>query len=116
MRRFFRNTTGFCLAALLCASSVYAASFDPLPPPVRRMFVRIGPPPLPPAPVLVKHHGKPKRGYVYRPGYYQWSGRHYVWVPAAYVVPPRPHAYWVPGHWVPAGPRGGYWFSAHWGW
>ena len=61
-----------------------------------RVYVRIGPPP--------PHHevvvAAPGPGYVWVPGYYQWSGTAYVWAPGRYVRPPRVGAVWVAPHWV----------------
>jgi hypothetical protein len=58
-----------------------------------QIVVRIGPPPPP------RHEFVPVApgpGYVLVPGFHQYDGRAYVWVPGHYVVAPRPHARWVP--------------------
>lgn len=67
----------------------------------------------PPAPI-VEHPGPaPHPGWVWQGGYHRWDGAHYVWVPGAYVEPPRPHAHWVAGHWAHRG-GGWVWIDGHW--
>ena len=34
------------------------------------------------------------------PGYWQWSGRGWVWVPGSWQLPPSPTLVWRPAHWV----------------
>lgn len=51
--------------------------------------------------------------YVWTPGYWNWNGSRYVWVPGVYVTALHPGASWIPGHWV-AGPRGAVWVGGHW--
>jgi hypothetical protein len=72
---------------LLSAASVSADT---------RVYVRVGPPPPRHEAVVVA----PGPGYVWVPGYYQWSGTAYVWAPGRYVHPPRVGAVWVAPHWV----------------
>src|SRR5262245_11215250 len=74
-----------------------------------RVYVRIAPP----APVVETVVAAPRAGYVWRPGYYRWTGSAYAWVGGRYVAPPRPHAVWVPGHWALA-PRGWFWIGGTW--
>jgi hypothetical protein len=50
---------------------------------------------------------------VWQSGYHRWDGHRYVWVPGAYVAPPRPHAFWVPGRWVHTR-HGWMWREGHW--
>lgn len=73
------------------------------------VIVRVGPPvarfervPVAPAP-----------GYVWRAGYWRWTGARYVWVGGAYLAAPYPRAAWIPGHWV-GGPRGWVWIDGRW--
>lgn len=73
------------------------------------VVVRVGPPraivePVPVAPAV---------GYAWRPGYWSWNGRRYVWVQGAYVAPPRPGVVWVPGYWAHR-PRGWVWVEGRW--
>src|SRR5262245_8296114 len=50
-----------------------------------RVYVRIAPP----APVAETVVAAPRAGYVWRPGFYRWTGSAYVWVTGRYVAPPR---------------------------
>ncbi|HXB62186.1 MAG TPA: hypothetical protein VNU94_04970 [Acidobacteriaceae bacterium] len=77
-----------------------------------QVVVRIGPPP--PRPVEVVPAPPPEHAdWVWQPGYHQWDGNQYVWVPGHYEQPPHPHARWVPGHWSHR--NGGYvWIDGHW--
>ena len=76
-----------------------------------QVVVRIGPPAhphevIPPPP---HEHGD----WAWHAGYHRWDGQRYVWVPGAYVAPPRPHAHWIPGHWDHR--HGGYvWVEGRW--
>lgn len=54
----------------------------------------------PPRPLVEPRLAAPGPGYVWTPGYHRWDGHAYVWVPGAWVLPPRPHAVWVPHRWV----------------
>lgn len=68
------------------------------------VVVRIAPPRA-----IVEHPVRaPGAGYVWTSGYHRWDGGRYVWVPGAWVRPPRPHARWERAHWVHRG--GGYVF------
>jgi hypothetical protein len=67
----------------------------------------------PPAPVVEVAPAPPAPGYVWQPGYWNWNGVQYVWVPGVYVVPPYAHAVWVPGSWVRHG-GGWVWGPGHW--
>lgn len=72
-------------------------------------YVRVGPP----AP-LVERPGPPLHpGWAWRAGYHRWDGTRYVWVPGAWVAPPRPRAVWIQGHWVRR-PRGWVFIRGHW--
>jgi WXXGXW repeat (2 copies) len=61
-----------------------------------QVVVRIGPP----RPVIERPVPRPGRGFVWVPGYHRWNGTAYVWIPGAWVRPPRPHAVWVRPRWV----------------
>jgi hypothetical protein len=71
--------------------------------------IRMGPPP----PVAERPGPPPERGLVWIPGYHQWSGAHYVWMPGHYMHPPHPGAHWIAHHWVH---RHGEWvlIEGHW--
>ena len=92
------------IAGALTASSASAST---------RIFVQIGPPAPVYAPVVVAPPA-PHYGYLWRPGYYAWTGVTYVWVPGAWVAPPYRGAVWVPGRWTRQ-PRGWFWVSGYWG-
>lgn len=73
-----------------------------------------------PAPVIV-HRAPPPRivervmaapgpGYVWLPGRYSWQGQ-WVWIPGAWVMPPRSDARWVDGVWNPQTQQ---WIDGHW--
>ena len=67
----------------------------------------------PPRPVFEAHLVRPGPSYVWIDGYQRWNGARYVWVPGAWVVPPRPHAHWVEPRYVH---RHGGWvyLAGHW--
>ena len=90
------------IAGALTASSASAST---------RIFVQIGPPAPVYAPVVVAPPA-PHYGYLWRPGYYAWTGVTYVWVPGAWVAPPYRGAVWVPGRWTRQ-PRGWFWVSGY---
>lgn len=78
-----------------------------------RTIVVRNPPPMP-RPVRVGVVGyAPGPNYVWVDGYHDWRGNRYVWVPGAWVRPPRAKAVWAPGRFTP---RGGnhVWISGHW--
>lgn len=94
--------------ALLFAA---AALMLPAAPALARMAVVVGI--APPAPVVEPVPGPSAPGYVWRSGYWQWTGVRYVWVPGVYVLAPRPGLVWAPGHWVAR--RGGWvWVGGYW--
>jgi hypothetical protein len=78
---------GVLLATMLsaCVSS----------PPRGRAVVDVDVRPPPPRIVVVP---APRRGYVWAPGHWRWSGRHHVWVDGRWVRE-RPGWRWVPAHW-----------------
>lgn len=93
-----------CVAVCLATGAVAAhAQGYPLQPPPPAPY-EVAPPPPPPS-----------RAYmVWRPGFWRWNGRTYVWVPGRYVRAPRPGAVWLPGHWVARHHRW-VWVPGHWG-
>jgi type IV secretory pathway VirB2 component (pilin) len=78
-------------------------------PPVARVVVPVRPPVTRVAVVPTSVVA----GYVWRPGYWSWTGTRYVWVAGVYVASPYPGASWVPGRWVP-GTSGWVWLDGHW--
>jgi WXXGXW repeat (2 copies) len=71
-------------------------------------YARVPLPPPPPGAVYARGYA-PGPGYVYRDGYYNWSGRSYVWIGGGWVLPPRPRAVWIAPGWHGRRWRGGYW-------
>ncbi len=45
----------------------------------------------------------PEEGYLWTPGYWNWSAAGYYWVRGAWVLPPRMAVLWTPGYWGYAG-------------
>ena len=45
-----------------------------------------------------------RSGYVWAPGYYNWSGHRHVWVNGHYIRERREH-HWVPDRWEQRGER-----------
>jgi hypothetical protein len=72
----------------------------------------------PPPPPVEAAPGPPPPGvagayWAWRPGFWRWNGRRYIWIPGHYVHAPRAQAVWVPGEWVFV--RGRYvWHGGHW--
>lgn len=89
-------------------SLIFAATMA-VSPLAAQVYVNIGPP----RPLVERRVPRPGPGFVWTPGYHRWDGRAYVWVPGAWVRPPRPHAVWVAHHWVH---RHGGWvmIEGHW--
>jgi hypothetical protein len=74
-----------------------------------RLYVVVAPPP----PVVEARIVAPGPGYIWVAGYHRWDGRAYVWMPGAWVRPPRARAVWVPAHWERER-RGWYFVEGHW--
>jgi hypothetical protein len=74
-----------------------------------RMYVVVAPPP----PIVEARIVAPGPGYVWVAGYHRWDGRAYVWMPGAWMRPPRARAAWVPAHWERER-RGWYFVEGHW--
>lgn len=51
--------------------------------------------------------------WAWRPGFWRWNGRRYIWVPGHYARAPRAAAVWAPGAWVFVGGRY-VWHPGHW--
>lgn len=90
---------GIVLLALLATIGTAAAQEGPMMAPPAAPYEAV------PAP--------PPGAMVWRPGFWRWDGRAYVWAPGRYVRPPHPGAMWVAGHWVA---RGNHWVwrRGHW--
>lgn len=55
----------------------------------------------------------PAQNLTWAPGYWYWSGTHYVWVDGTWVAPPQPHLVFVAPRWVR---RGHSWIFIGGGW
>jgi len=64
---------------------------------------RIDPPPPP----------DPGGGAFWREGHSQFRNGRYLWIPGAWVVPPRANLVWVPGFYRRT-PEGGLFINGHW--
>jgi len=74
-----------------------------------RYVVAYGPPP----PQIVRYGPAPGPSFVWVDGYYNWSGRGYVWAPGYWAHPPRHRTVWVSGYW--ARRHNGYvWVAGYW--
>lgn len=79
------------MSALIAATAVLSAA----PAYAARVAVGFGRPATLVAPVPAP----PAAGYyVWTPGYCNWNGVRYVWVPGVYVTAPHPGASWIPGY------------------
>src|SRR5690349_15964091 len=86
-------------AAMALAACVRTASPYPPPPPLQ---VEVMPkPPVTTTPLI------------WRPGYWEWTGAAYAWVPGAYVPRAGHSDLWVPGYWTRSG-SAWIWQPAHW--
>lgn len=69
--------------------------------------LRVGPPPL-----RYEIVPRPRRGYVWVPGYWRWRGHHHVWVAGSWLRERRGYVYY-PHRWEQRGERwyldGGRW-------
>jgi hypothetical protein len=79
-------------------SSLPESSQSSLPP--SNEYQRVADTPPPPMPVY-DQPPIPAPGYVWTPGYWDWSDDDddYYWVPGTWVEPPDPGLYWTPGYW-----------------
>lgn len=102
------------IRTLICAAMVaaFAATIPVAAPAQLFVGVSLGAPPpeipaytVPPA---------PRPNYMWTPGYWNWNGSSYYWVPGAWVAPPSMGMYWTPGYW--GWNNGGYqWSQGYWG-
>ena len=77
-----------------------------------RHIARTAPPPIP----EYDQPPIPGPGYVWTPGYWDWSDSDddYYWEPGSWIEPPSPGLYWTPGYWRYY--NGSYLFSdGYWG-
>ncbi|HEY2482170.1 MAG TPA: hypothetical protein VGI30_08245, partial [Caulobacteraceae bacterium] len=79
-------------------NTALAVGSQPLPPSNEYQAVADTPPP--PLPDY-DQPPMPEPGYVWTPGYWDWSDSDddYYWVPGVWIEPPGPGLYWTPGYW-----------------
>jgi hypothetical protein len=65
-----------------------------------------------PPPARDERPPAPRDGYVWAPGYWDWSGHAYSWVSGRYIFEHR-GAHWVPDRWDQVGSRWQH-VSGHW--
>ncbi|AKJ70314.2 hypothetical protein PATSB16_09320 [Pandoraea thiooxydans] len=89
------NVTWFFMAA---AISLAAALFSPASSarPQANVTVMIDRAPPPP---VYERMPPPRRGYVWSPGYWRWTGHRHIWVNGQWVRARRGYRY-QPPHWV----------------
>ncbi len=77
-----------------------------------RVFISVGF--APPAIPVYEQPLCPGDGYIWTPGYWQYTDDGYEWVDGAWVLAPYTGALWTPGYWGYGG--GGYfWNAGYWG-
>src|SRR5665213_2907661 len=86
--------------AYVAASSAAPAPLSSQPLPPSNTYQRIANTPPPPLPVY-DQPPIPGPGYLWTPGYWDWSddADDYYWVPGTWVEPPEPGYLWTPGYW-----------------
>jgi hypothetical protein len=77
-----------------------------------RVFISVGFAP-PPIPVYVQPVC-PGDGYIWTPGYWQYTDDGYEWVDGQWVLAPYEGALWTPGYWGYGG-SGYFWNAGYWG-
>jgi WXXGXW repeat (2 copies) len=71
-------------------------------------------PTTPPPPVAGETPPPPPgAGYVWQPGYWQWTGAQYQWMAGRYALAPTATAVWYPDHWE-QGSYGWVFVPGHW--
>lgn len=80
---------------LLLALLATACSHHPPPERVQAVAVQAPPPPR------AENRGRrPHDGWVWVPGYWNWSSERHVWVPGVWSLPPRGFHSWDAARWV----------------
>ena len=54
----------------------------------------------PPAPVVETPGPAPGPGYMWTPGYYNYTNGNYAWINGQWVIPPAHRHHYVEGRWV----------------
>jgi len=92
----------FCLRTILFGSTLIAglvlvgAAIPARAQPPLSLSVTIGPPEIP----VYDQPPIPEPGYIWTPGFWQWSpDAGYFWVPGTWVLPPEAGLLWTPPYW-----------------
>jgi hypothetical protein len=64
----------------------------------------------PPAP-RIEHQPPPRDGYIWAPGYWEWTGRFFHWTSGTWISERRGH--WIADHWDQTGNQWHY-VQGHW--
>jgi hypothetical protein len=66
-----------------------------------------------PPPLRAENPGRPRDGYAWAPGHWEWSGHAYQWVPGSYIVE-HGKAHWVADQWQPMDGSQWRYLPGHW--
>ena len=102
--RIITNTLGTAMLAGALMLAPQAAQ--------ARVFISVGF--APPAIPVYEQPICPGDGYIWTPGYWQYTDDGYEWVDGAWVVAPYTGALWTPGYWGYGG-SGYFWNAGYWG-
>jgi hypothetical protein len=105
VRKTCNRAWDLAAAAVLAAGLSACASA----PPPDAVYVETAPPAMRAETSVVS----PGPGYVWVPGWWNWSGGDYVWVTGVWLQPPRPATRWVAPVWRQTS-RGWYRVDGHW--
>ncbi len=109
------------VALLLWAACSSTGTRSPEPVPARQLFAREQPlapraitaTPPPPPHIDPPRPPDPGGNALWRAGHYQFRNGRYLWIPGAWVVPPRAGLEWVPGFYKQTR-EGGLYINGHW--
>ena len=102
--RIITNTLGTAMLAGALMLAPQAAQ--------ARVFISVGF--APPAIPVYEQPVCPGDGYIWTPGYWEYTDDGYEWVDGAWVVAPYTGALWTPGYWGYGG-SGYFWNAGYWG-
>ena len=103
MRNLIRTTVLAAAIALSTGCLFYAGP--------RPGVIYIGiAPPTPAVEVIV---ASPGPRYAWRPGYWRWQVREYIWVPGGWMPMEPGYRQWMPGRWE-HDRHGWYWIEGRW--
>ena len=104
LTRLLTNTIGTAMLAGALMLAPQAAQ--------ARVFLSVGF--APPAIPVYEQPLCPGDGYIWTPGYWQYTDQGYEWVDGAWVLAPYTGALWTPGYWG-YGDSGYLWNAGYWG-